>query len=57
MANFVYPVESLRDPEFVKKMGHSVLGRTQRCASFRTSTVRAVGRAWQVPPCRDVLRK
>lgn len=31
MANFVYPVESLRDPEFVRKMGHSAssVGRTR----------------------------
>lgn len=31
MANFVYPVESLRDPDFVRKMGHSAssVGRTR----------------------------
>lgn len=31
MANFVYPVESLRDPEFVARMGHSAssVGRTR----------------------------
>lgn len=31
MANFVYPVESLRDPDFVNKMGHSAssVGRTR----------------------------
>jgi hypothetical protein len=30
-ANFVYPVESIRDPDFVKKMGHSAssVGRTR----------------------------
>jgi hypothetical protein len=30
-ANFVYPVESIRDPEFVAKMGHSAssVGRTR----------------------------
>jgi hypothetical protein len=30
-ANFVYPVESLRDPEFVERMGHSAssVGRTR----------------------------
>ncbi len=31
MANFTYPVESLRDPDFVRKMGHSAssVGRTR----------------------------
>ncbi|HUF25328.1 MAG TPA: zinc-dependent metalloprotease, partial [Vicinamibacterales bacterium] len=31
MANFVYPVESLRDPAFIEKMGHSAssVGRTR----------------------------
>jgi hypothetical protein len=31
MANFVYPVESLRDPEFIARMGHSAssVGRTR----------------------------
>lgn len=31
MANFVYPVESLRDPDFIAKMGHSAssVGRTR----------------------------
>jgi hypothetical protein len=31
MANFVYPVESLRDPDFVERMGHSAssVGRTR----------------------------